>query len=544
MELEFLSLLILIVYIGAISVLFLFSVMLFNLKEVVKTKNNNLILKSFFFIFIIFLFLYVLALFSITFQKNLDFLIFLIDYDFLYYENRIIYTFFDQKNEILNFIFITLEEVSHNFTIQNNIFLYTNIVSNINNDLYILGHSIYDFYIIYLILTGLILLIGMYGAISLINNQKPIMQLQHMNRQISTSLVNRTINFVKEITTFDIIIDRIITWNFSPFTSFEHNIIFAKNDDFNYEIYFTIISLFIFFGTLLWKYKKDVMFVEMILDNLLSRIIVILLIYIGFTHLTDIRLLRMAIQLFGLGIFILTILYLQWIKKKAETYKYLTFKNYDLLTKAHKKCPSVTTFVTIHSESNKLLTNPEVIEVNISGKLRKFYPLYLGHLRHNGNCISSYAPEDEIDNLNIKYRCVIPSNQRIEELNDFHMLFIILMTQPVERLEKGVEEILAYLRKVATPEEYSNYTKNPGCVTLLLIIYNHLYIIKDINTIIKSLNLEDVEILTKAQNQEELDKLLGRFPRLLKRLSNTWYLKEKVHSALSAKKYSEILRNG
>ena len=191
MELEFISLLILIVYIGAISVLFLFSVLLFNLKEVVRTKNNNLILKSFFLIFVLFLFIYLLVLFSVMFQKNSDFLLFLVDYDFLYYQNRIIYTFFDQKNEILNYINIIMANVFDSVHISDNFFIYKNTHLNINTDLYILGCCLYEFYIVYFILTGLILLIGMFGAISLINNQKPIIQLQHVNRQVSSRLANR-----------------------------------------------------------------------------------------------------------------------------------------------------------------------------------------------------------------------------------------------------------------------------------------------------------------------------------------------------------------
>ena len=192
MELEFISLLILIVYIGAISVLFLFSVLLFNLKEVVRTKNNNLILKSFFLIFLLFLFIYLLVLFSVMFQKNSDFLLFFVDYDFLYYQNRIIYTFFDQKNEILNYINIILANVFDSVSFSDNFFLYKNTHLNINTDLYILGCCLYEIYIVYFILTGLILLIGMFGAISLINNQKPIIQLQHVNRQVSTLLAHRT----------------------------------------------------------------------------------------------------------------------------------------------------------------------------------------------------------------------------------------------------------------------------------------------------------------------------------------------------------------
>ena len=70
LELKFLSLLLLIVYIGAISVMFLFSVMLFNLKQIIRTKNSNLIFQTFIFVLIIFIFLYLLIEFSISFQKK------------------------------------------------------------------------------------------------------------------------------------------------------------------------------------------------------------------------------------------------------------------------------------------------------------------------------------------------------------------------------------------------------------------------------------------------------------------------------------------
>ena len=58
MELEFVGLLFLIVYVGAISVLFLFSVMLFNLKEVIRSKTTSFVLKN----IILFIFLSIILL--------------------------------------------------------------------------------------------------------------------------------------------------------------------------------------------------------------------------------------------------------------------------------------------------------------------------------------------------------------------------------------------------------------------------------------------------------------------------------------------------
>jgi NADH:ubiquinone oxidoreductase subunit 6 (subunit J) len=188
MELEFAALLILIVYIGAISVLFLFTVMLFNLKEIVRSKNTNLVLKSFISLLLFFIFIYVLVQFLFIFEKKLDFIIFLPIYDFLNYKNIIVYTFFDNQNEIINHISLVFAELQN---ISNNNFLYQTLIPNINNELFILGQVFYDLYFIYLILTGFILLIGMFGAIVLINNSKTFLQLQHSSKQVSTNFNKR-----------------------------------------------------------------------------------------------------------------------------------------------------------------------------------------------------------------------------------------------------------------------------------------------------------------------------------------------------------------
>jgi hypothetical protein len=61
---------------------------------------------------------------------------------------------------------------------------------------------------------GYILPFVIVALISLINNQKPMMQLQHMNRKISTSLFNRT-NFATDTLTFEIIMKKISAWDFT-----------------------------------------------------------------------------------------------------------------------------------------------------------------------------------------------------------------------------------------------------------------------------------------------------------------------------------------
>ncbi len=198
MELEFLGLLILIVYIGAISVLFLFSVMLFNLKEIVKSKNNTLVLKSFFFIIFIFSIIYLLLELEI-FPERL-FIIFpeTIPYEVNLSLEKVSPALFNKINEV--FYNHTLYEMTLQFNLleiwpKSELFtnkaLYEMFIPNINSELYILGQVLYDVYIIYLLLTGVILLIGMIGAITLINNSKSLLQYQHSSRQISTNINKR-----------------------------------------------------------------------------------------------------------------------------------------------------------------------------------------------------------------------------------------------------------------------------------------------------------------------------------------------------------------
>ena len=296
MELEFISLLILIVYIGAISVLFLFSVLLFNLKEVVRTKNNNLILKSFFLIFLLFLFIYLLVLFSVMFQKNSDFLLFFVDYDFLYYQNRIIYTFFDQKNEILNYINSILANVFDSISISDNFFLYKNTHLNINTDLYILGCCLYEIYIVYFILTGLILLIGMFGAISLINNQKPITQLQHLNRQVSTNLAHRGVLYSGTPPDF---YNWIINYNFQSTIKNEYNNLMLELMDHPIKSFIMFVLLIIFLYFLLVKLKNNPT---------------------GFYNLIFIRILRIILSYIGVSIVFEGISFLSSLKKYIEIF--------------------------------------------------------------------------------------------------------------------------------------------------------------------------------------------------------------------------------
>jgi NADH-quinone oxidoreductase subunit J len=124
---EFLSILIIIIYIGAISILFLFVIMMLNLRivEVYNTLISYFPIASFLSIFFFFEFIYIL--------KN-DINIFSI-----YYVN----------NELLN-----LNIISYNLVIS-------------NSNLYLIGDLLFNSYSYLLVLVGLILLLAMIGSIIL-----------------------------------------------------------------------------------------------------------------------------------------------------------------------------------------------------------------------------------------------------------------------------------------------------------------------------------------------------------------------------------------
>jgi NADH:ubiquinone oxidoreductase subunit 6 (subunit J) len=185
MELEFISLLFLIVYVGAISVLFLFSIMLFNLKDVIRSKTISFALKNvisicLLILVIFFIFNYLGQVENITAHYNMI---------FLEKDPK------DIKN-IREFMWIMYDYPWWpwiQFMIMPYPIVYRHITFGDYNEISYLGQVLYDRYTIYLILTSLILLISMIGAVTLINNPKEQIQIQHVTKQISKSVKIRNI---------------------------------------------------------------------------------------------------------------------------------------------------------------------------------------------------------------------------------------------------------------------------------------------------------------------------------------------------------------
>jgi NADH:ubiquinone oxidoreductase subunit 6 (subunit J) len=139
--LDYIGLIYISIYVGALSVLFLFVIMMLNVRIFTET--------SFFFF---------ISLFVCIFLS------------FIFFEN---YRFFFDIDQIFKDIFL-------NF---NNLVLKKNIINTI-------GTYLYSQYFFYFILSGIILFIGMIGSVSLVLEPYKIIKSQTIYQQISRSFNN------------------------------------------------------------------------------------------------------------------------------------------------------------------------------------------------------------------------------------------------------------------------------------------------------------------------------------------------------------------
>lgn len=181
MELEFIGLLFLIVYVGAISVLFLFSIMLFNLKDVIQSKTLSFVLKN-----VIYILLLIIVCFAV----------------FNYLDDSQNFYFPEVLSADINSMDLRdLTYINFNYPFWPNLKLmfepqplpYLHVPLVTYNEIHYLGQVLYERYIVYLVLTSLVLLISMIGAVTLINNPKEQIQIQHISKQISRSIKIRNL---------------------------------------------------------------------------------------------------------------------------------------------------------------------------------------------------------------------------------------------------------------------------------------------------------------------------------------------------------------
>jgi NADH:ubiquinone oxidoreductase subunit 6 (subunit J) len=182
MELEFIGLLFLIVYVGAISVLFLFSIMLFNLKDVIRSKTMSFVLKNV--IYILLLIVFCFAVFNYLGESQNFYFAEVVAADINSMQIRdFTYIFYDY------FLWPYVELMFQPYPIPT----VPHFILGPYNEIYNLGQVLYERYIVYLVLTSLVLLISMIGAVTLINNPKEQIQTQHISKQISRSIKIRNL---------------------------------------------------------------------------------------------------------------------------------------------------------------------------------------------------------------------------------------------------------------------------------------------------------------------------------------------------------------
>ncbi len=147
---EFLGLIFIIVYVGAIAVLFLFVIMMLN----VKIHEN---------------------IFTKLFSKN--------------FSNSIITAFFFYLVSIVLFVYLKSIFYS-NSSLVDNVVNAEILIDNLNN-IDVLGQVLYNYYLICFLLAGLVLLIALVGAIILTLRFNNVQKSQLTSRQLS-----RTDNFL------------------------------------------------------------------------------------------------------------------------------------------------------------------------------------------------------------------------------------------------------------------------------------------------------------------------------------------------------------
>lgn len=135
-KIEFLSLLFIIIYVGAIAVLFLFVIMMLNIKKNVMTSVVN---KNYLFLAIV--------VFAVSCYK--------------------------------------MENIFDSFLIAEDLFLPGFVAIDFFADIYIIGQSLYNYYFLLVLLGGLILLIAMVGAVILTLEFKDIHLVEVDSRQLS-----------------------------------------------------------------------------------------------------------------------------------------------------------------------------------------------------------------------------------------------------------------------------------------------------------------------------------------------------------------------
>nr|YP_010117901.1 NADH dehydrogenase subunit 6 [Phytophthora cocois]QPN53873.1 NADH dehydrogenase subunit 6 [Phytophthora cocois]QTV76652.1 NADH dehydrogenase subunit 6 [Phytophthora cocois] len=180
-EIEFLSIMLIIIYVGAITVLFLFVIMMLDINVLIdKNKINN----NFGYLPIIFLisFIFFLETF-IMFSKVFTSYYHLINNSFFNQEVNTLFFFHDSMKGIFE-IFVDVKPFLKNIIYQ------LDIITNIET----IGQILYSYYAFFFLAAGIILLIALIGAVTLTKKEKKKNLKQNIYKQLSRNSLKAIFN--------------------------------------------------------------------------------------------------------------------------------------------------------------------------------------------------------------------------------------------------------------------------------------------------------------------------------------------------------------
>ena len=177
-EVEFLAIMLIIIYVGAITVLFLFVVMMLDIKNI-NNKNNN--------------YGYLPVIFLISF-------IFFIETFIIFSKSFTSYQFFIQKNlEMLTYNRLCLLWTRYPASLYKDLpYHYTRFLDKFDSitNIETLGQILYTYYALFLLIAGLILLIALIGAVMLTIEDKKEKKFltKNLYQQLSRNYLNAIYN--------------------------------------------------------------------------------------------------------------------------------------------------------------------------------------------------------------------------------------------------------------------------------------------------------------------------------------------------------------
>lgn len=173
-EVEFLAIMLIIIYVGAITVLFIFVIMMLDIKKI-DNKNNN--------------YGYLPIIFLIS-------SIFFIQIFYIYSKSFTSYQYFINNNLNMGTYSRLCEKWAHRYTsvYENFPYFYTKYILKLDSitNVETLGQVLYTYYSFFLLIAGLILLIALIGAVTLTFKEKKDKKFltKNLYQQLSRNYLN------------------------------------------------------------------------------------------------------------------------------------------------------------------------------------------------------------------------------------------------------------------------------------------------------------------------------------------------------------------